>query len=131
MVEDVLRDGPRIAQLLASELSGRDGGALGAVTVTDADRAAEPTPEGAHAYAIAVEGARVATVGITDRTARIAFEDRPTLDAPPWVADETDLALEADASGEDSPVLVVESGRGVKRAVDVLEELFSRSMPES
>ncbi|WP_152042832.1 hypothetical protein [Salinigranum salinum] len=51
MVDDRLTDGRRIAQLLASELDGL-GGVLAAVAVTDADRDADPTPDGAYAYRV-------------------------------------------------------------------------------
>ena len=56
MVTERLSDGRRIAQLLASELTG-DRGVLNRVVVDDADPEAEPTPDGADAYRVV----RVAT----------------------------------------------------------------------
>lgn len=53
MVQDRLRDGTRIAQLLASELTGNRG-ALESVLVVDANRDVEPTADGALAYRVAV-----------------------------------------------------------------------------
>jgi hypothetical protein len=54
MVEDRLRDGRRIAQLLASEVTG-DADRLPGVAVADADRDVEPTVDGAFAYSVARE----------------------------------------------------------------------------
>jgi len=53
MVQDRLRDGTRIAQLLASELTGNRG-VLEAVLVVDANRDVEPTTDGVLAYRVAV-----------------------------------------------------------------------------
>ena len=50
MVDDELTDGRRIAELLASELTGRRDGELAALSVVDADRNVEPTVGGARAY---------------------------------------------------------------------------------
>jgi hypothetical protein len=50
MVEKRLDDGVRIAQLLASELTG--GATRSAITVIDADPDVEPTPDGALAYRV-------------------------------------------------------------------------------
>lgn len=51
MVQNRLRDGKRIAQLLASELTG-DQAALETVVVADADPDVEPTADGAFAYRV-------------------------------------------------------------------------------
>ena len=53
MVEDRVADGKRIAQLLSSELSGRETGPLASVAVVEADPSAEPAPEGTLAYRVA------------------------------------------------------------------------------
>jgi len=45
-------NGKRVAQLLASEIEGHEGRGLGALRVVDADRDAEPSPEGTRAYRI-------------------------------------------------------------------------------
>lgn len=50
MVDDEITDGRRIAELLASELTGRRDGELAALSVVDADRDVEPTVGGARAY---------------------------------------------------------------------------------
>jgi hypothetical protein len=54
MVEDRLRDGRRIAQLLASEVTG-DADRLPGVAVVEADRDVAPTVDGAFAFALAHE----------------------------------------------------------------------------
>jgi hypothetical protein len=85
MVEDRLSDGTRIAQLVASELTG-DRGQLARVVVADADPDVEPTDDGAFAY-------RVVSVADSDA---LTTDDRgrPTLaDATETVGSETtDLA---------------------------------------
>jgi len=53
MVQDRLRDGTRIAQLLASELTGNHG-SLATAVVVDADPGVEPTADGALAYRVAL-----------------------------------------------------------------------------
>ena len=52
MVVDEITDGRRIAQLLSSEVHGRESGSLGRLSVVDADRDVEPTEFGAFAYGI-------------------------------------------------------------------------------
>ena len=52
MVQDRLRDGTRIAQLVASEITG-DRESLAGVVVVDADPDVEPTDDGALAYRVA------------------------------------------------------------------------------
>jgi len=86
MVEDRLSDGTRIAQLVASELTG-DRDTLARVVVADADPDVEPTDDGAFAY-------RVLHVGDSDA---LTTDDRgrPTLAADPPSdidAESTDLA---------------------------------------
>ncbi|MFT4882477.1 MAG: hypothetical protein ACI9HI_002503 [Salinirussus sp.] len=95
MVEDRVTDGKRVAQLLASELTGLETGPLGAVDVTDADPAAEPSPAGTVAYRVTAAGAPVGTV--------VMYPERVV------------VSLGADE-------LVVESGAAVKQTVDAVRE---------
>jgi len=95
MVEDRVTDAKRVAQLLASELTGLETGPLAAVDVTDADPGADPSPGGTVAYRVTVEGAVVGAV--------VMYPDRVVVDL-----------------GEDG--LTVESGTAVKRAVDAVRE---------
>lgn len=118
MVEDRIRNGRRIAQLLASELTGRSTGPLGDASVVDADADAEPSPAGTRVYDVVVDGEPLATVSITDRTVRVAIEGGDAVDCHS-VAGRGDLSIE---SGGDGPVVVVESGAAVKGVVDVLSD---------
>lgn len=124
MVDERVTDGRRVAQLLASELSGLETGPLADVAVVDADRDVEPTPEGARAYDVALgdeptDDDRVATVTVTPQTARVEFAPEHDAVAP---ADRDDVHLETDDGGA---VLVIESGAAVKSAVDALREMLS------
>jgi hypothetical protein len=62
MTDDVVDDPERIAQLLASELTGLEAGRLADVSVTDADRSAEPSPTGTAAYSVEYGGRPIGTV---------------------------------------------------------------------
>jgi hypothetical protein len=95
MIDDRVTDGKRVAQLLASELTGLETGPLSVVDVTDADPAAEPSPAGTVAYRVTAAGAPVATV--------VMYPERVVVN------------LGADE-------LVVESGAAVKRTVDTVRE---------
>lgn len=115
MVDDRLRDGKRIAQLLASELDGRETGPLAAVTVVDADRDAEPSEDGTEAYGIALEGASIGTVALFPEYAEV----RLSAGADSAARTAADEGLPARRDGEDV-CLRVESGAAVKRAVDAI-----------
>jgi hypothetical protein len=99
VVERRVTDGKRIAQLLASELSGREDGLLSRVTLTEADADAEPSPEGTLAFRVAVDGDPVGTVRM--------YPERVV------------LALD----GERSETL--ESGAAVKRGLDAVRDWLS------
>jgi hypothetical protein len=122
MVDERVRDGQRIAQLLASELTGRATGPLADVSVVDADPSASPSPGGTRAYDVAFDGERVATVRMTERTARVELAESLEPAEAASVEAGDDLSVE---SGEAGPVLVVGSGAAVKGAVDVLVELLA------
>ncbi|MFC7139168.1 hypothetical protein ACFQMA_04860 [Halosimplex aquaticum] len=120
MVEDRVTDGKRIAQLLSSELSGRDRGTLGDVAVVDADPDAEPSPEGTVAYGVEFRDERVGTVRIYPEAATLTVSHRT--DAVTEAVRE-----EAARAGRDGGLAVteddavrIESGAAVKRAVDAL-----------
>ena len=82
MVEKRLTDGRRIAQFLASEITGH-GDALAALSVTDADPDVEPTPDGTFAYAIDRDGDRVASVFVQPDRARSSSTRSTSLPTPP------------------------------------------------
>lgn len=121
MVEDRITDGRRIAQLLASELRGREDGALGALAVADVQDA-EPTPDGDFAYRVVREDETVAEVFVHPDRARVVFKTAPerVLEA----AEEAGLRVRPAGGGENPKILVfVESGAAVKHATDVFASL--------
>jgi hypothetical protein len=101
MVDERVTDGKRVAQLLASELTGLETGPLETVDVTDADPGADPSPEGTVAYRVTAGGEAVGAV--------VMYPDRVVVD----------LTGEGSETGEE---LAVESGAAVKRAVDAVRE---------
>ncbi|ELZ23167.1 hypothetical protein C475_15999 [Halosimplex carlsbadense 2-9-1] len=116
MVEDRITDGKRVAQLLSSELSGRDRGSLGDVSVVDADPDAAPSPEGTVAYGVAYRDERVGTVRLYPDAAVLSIGDAGPVDAQRvrGSVDGPDLSVTDDGA------VRIESGAAVKRAVDAL-----------
>ena len=141
MVIDRITDGTRIAQLLASELDGREDGGLESVSVVDADRAVEPTESGERAYDVVVsavdDGDRHATAeGDTERLAQVFVHPeraRMVLEADRELVETaaTDVALEVveetDNGDGDTPdpSVLVDSGAAVKRATDVVQRALA------
>lgn len=115
MVENTITDGKRIAQLLASELTGLETGVLERVSVTDADSEAMPSDSGTLAYRIAVDESELATVLLYPEYIELEFETEP-----PASETATDLRT------EDPSVVTVTSGAEVKGAVDLLRETARR-----
>ena len=118
MVEDRITDGKRIAQLLASELTGLSTESLDRYGVENADRDAEPSSGGTFAYDVVRDGEPVGSVFVHETSARIdlAVGDESALDAPP--VDPDGLAVTTTDDGRVR--LHVEYGAAVKRAVDSL-----------
>ncbi|QPV63307.1 hypothetical protein I7X12_01345 [Halosimplex litoreum] len=126
MVEDRVTDGKRVAQLLSSELSGRDRDTLGDVAVVDADPDAEPSPEGTVGYGVAYRDERVGTVRIYPDAAALTVESAvdPTDDGPATDHSLAERVADAvagpDLSVTEDGAVRIESGAAVKRAVDAL-----------
>jgi hypothetical protein len=120
MVEDRIGDGERIAQLLASELTGLETGPLAAVAVVGADPGATPTPEGTRAYDVAYRDERIGSVLIYPGRACVRLHAGDGTGSDPVDPDATrDASVPVSRDGGDV-VLSVESGVAVKRATDVL-----------
>lgn len=119
MVDDRITDGKRIAQLLSSELSGRETGPLADVAVADADRSAEPSDEGAVAYRVTYRGERVGTVRIYPEAVDFETADDSSL-APDAVVERARDAGLSVSEADGGATVRVESGAAVKRAVDAL-----------
>jgi hypothetical protein len=125
MVEDRVTDGKRVAQLLSSELSGRDRAVLGDVSVVDADPDAEPSTGGTVGYGVAYRDERVGTVRLYPDAAELSFGDADTPDADATsdlpLAERVAGAVDGpDLSVTDDGAIRIESGAAVKRAVDAL-----------
>ncbi len=109
MVEDTVTDGKRIAQLLASELTGLEARPLHRVAVTDADSDAMPADSGTLAYRVTVDESVFAAVQLYPEYIHVEFES-------PLEATEIPAELQTD----DPQMLTVTNGAEVKRAVDVI-----------
>ncbi|WP_435184636.1 hypothetical protein [Halobellus sp. EA9] len=124
MVEDRLTDGRRIAQFLASEVTGHDD--FDALAVTDADPDVEPTPDGAFAYAIEPargDGDRVASVFVQPDRVRIEFAR--AVEAAADAADEAGLRVRPKAVRPPKTLVFVEDGAQVKRTLPVWRAVVS------
>jgi hypothetical protein len=118
MVDERITDGKRLAQLLASELTGLETGPLADVAVVDADPGVTPTPDGAEAYAIDHRGRHVGRVCVSPDEVEVR------LDVAPRGIDPSALSVPAEERA-DGVVLSVESGAAVKRAVDAIRTLLA------
>lgn len=110
MVEDRITDGKRIAQLLASELTGLERGALGTVSVEDAEPDVEPAADGAFAYRVVAGGDTVGTVTVTEATARLELAA-----VTGFESEREDVTVE-----NGGQVVVAHSGAAVKTLTDVI-----------
>jgi len=141
MVTDRLTDGVRIAQLLASEVTGNESRLRG-LTVADADPDIEATTDGALAYRIVREtdetdGDTANADALCDAVAEVFVQpDRARIEAfaaPEAVAaaaSETDLRVRPKASRPPRTLVFIEDGAQVKRALTVLEAVRANSNAE-
>jgi hypothetical protein len=118
MVEDRIRSGRRLAELLSSELHGRESGPLGRLTVTNADPEVEPNEAGAYAYAITLGNERIATVKIHPDRLHLAIERG--LDTAVEAGTEACLRVRPKVVEPPQTLVFIEDGAEVKRATDVL-----------
>lgn len=134
MVDDRLRDGKRIAEFLASELDGL-GDALAGVEVSDADRDATPTPDGAYAYRVTLRSRRsvaddatddpqeLAVVFVQPDRARVEFVSAPDVAAE--AATDEGLRVRPKAVRPPRTLVFIEDGASVKRGVAVFETVVA------
>ncbi|WP_311171651.1 hypothetical protein [Halobellus ordinarius] len=122
MVEDRLNDGHRIAELLASEVTGH-GGVLEGIAVTDAVQDVEPSPDGAFAYAIDRGDQRAASVFVHPERARVEFERG--VDVAADTAREEGLRVRPKAVEPPRTLVFVEDGAQVKWLLPVLRAVDS------
>lgn len=130
MTQDELNDGVRIAQLLASEITGGKG-RLRALAVSDADPEVEPTTDGTLAYTVRaadveVESTRdddaIAEVYVQPDRARVEFVVAPELAAD--VAQVEDLRVRPKATRPPRTLVFVENGAQVKWILPVFEAVL-------
>jgi len=114
MVEDRATDPNRVAELLASELTGLETGPLADVSVVDADPNVTPSPGGTGAYAIEYRERRVGEVVLLPDGVRV----RLSVDASGVTADAAGRVPVEPTDG--GSVLRVGSGAAVKPVVDVI-----------
>jgi len=127
MVADRLDDGVRIAQLLASEVTGNEGRLRG-LGVTDADPDAEPTADGAFAYRIVAEtetagGDATVVAEVYVQPDRVRIEARAGPEAVAAAAASAGLRTRPKATRPPRTLVFVEDGAGVKRALTPLTAL--------
>ncbi len=115
MVKETITDPKRIAELLASELTGLATEPLSAVEVVDADQDATPSPQGTVAYAIAAHGKEVGRVLLYPEAAAVVLDAVDDMEPP---ADSRE-GLEVETS-DDGLRLLVSTGAAVKGAVDIV-----------
>lgn len=118
MVEDRTTDGRRLAELLSSELHGRESGRLGRLAVVDADADVEPTADGAFAYAVALDGNRLAGVHVHPDRVHVEFERG--VDAAARAGEAADLRVRPKAVEPPRTLVFATDGAEVKRVTDVL-----------
>ena len=118
MVEDRTTDGKRIAQLLSSEVDGREDSGLAALSVANADPDVAGSADGELAYEIASDGDVLAEVYVHDDRVRIEFCE--AVEAAADAADEKGLRVRPKAVRPPRTLVFVEDGAEVKRATDVV-----------
>ncbi|MFC4988133.1 MULTISPECIES: hypothetical protein [Saliphagus] len=114
MVEGRITDGRRIAQLLASEIEGHEGGELGALSVVDA---APDAAGGARAYDVADGEGVLARVFVGEEEARLEFARGDEAVRSATFGDRDDIVVHTDG---ERTVLEVGSGAAVKPATRAL-----------
>ncbi len=127
MVEDRLRDGVRIAQLLASEVTG-DTAWLADLAVTDADPDVEPTVDGALAYTLthtadSTDPLALAEVFVQPDRIRVEFIVAPEVAAE--AAGEASLRVRPKAVRPPRTLVFVEDGAQAKWLLPVLEAVLA------
>lgn len=120
MVEDRIADGRRIAQLLASEVRGRERGPLGRLDVADV-RDAEGNSFGEFAFGVDADAdpgsVRVADVYVHDDRTRVEFREAP--DAAADAGRAAGLRTRPKAVTPPRTVVFLEDGVAVKRVLPV------------
>ncbi|WP_115865145.1 hypothetical protein [Halorussus litoreus] len=123
MVEDRTTDGTRIAQLLSSEVSGREDSGLDALDVANADPDVEPSEDGELAYEVVRDERDADSDALAEvyvQPERIRVEFREGVDAAAEAAEAVGLRVRPKAVRPPRTLVFVEDGGEVKRATDVV-----------
>src|SRR6056297_4027298 len=136
MVEERITDGTRIAELLASELDGREDPPLDRFAVVNADDDVEPTVDGALAYEIALrdedgtggesggdDGSGEILGGVHVHPDRAHVEFATDVDAIEEAASDAGLRVRPKAVTPPRVLVFVESGAEVKRFTSVFSNI--------
>ena len=119
MVDDRLSDGPRIAELLASEITGGTG-PIRTLAVVDAEVDVDPSVDGNYAYAVErTDGQTVAEVSVQPDRAYVEFRVDP--DTVAHTARERGLRVRPKAVHPPRTIVFLEDGAQVKRVLDAFE----------
>ena len=118
MVEDEIRDGTRIAELLEAELSGFEEPPFDRLAIQDRSPEADPTEPEAAAFSVAVDGELLFTVFL--QPDRIFLEFASHQAAVAEAARDEGLRVRPRAAEPPATLLFVERGADVKRVIDVL-----------
>lgn len=118
MVEDELRDGIRIAQLVSSEITGHEDAPFDSLAVENADLDVEPTVDGAQAFDITHDGNVLASVFVHPDRAHL--ELRSGLEDARYAAEERGLRVRPKAVEPPRLLVFVENGAEAKRVLGVL-----------
>lgn len=119
MSSDRVRDGHRIAELLASELE--SGATPDALAVTDADPDVEPTPDGALAYRVRDERSDEALAAVFVQPDRAYVEFRAAPDAAAAAAEERGLRVRPKMVDPPRTIVFVADGAQVKWVLPAFE----------
>ena len=117
MSADRVRDGHRIAQLLASEVE--SGATDERLAVTDADPEVEPTADGALAYRVLDEAADEVLADVFVQPDRAYVEFRVAPEATAEAADEAGLRVRPKAVQPPRTIVFVEDGAQAKWVLPV------------
>lgn len=118
MVTDELQDGIRIAQLVASEITGHTDPPFDALAVEDADLDVEPTVDGARAYDVTYDGDLLATMFVHPDRAHLELS--LGLEEARQVAEDRRLRTRPKAVEPPRLLVFVENGAEAKRVLGVL-----------
>lgn len=118
VVDERVTSGRRVGELLASEIEGRDDGGFESLSVTDADRSVEPSPDGNLAYDIESKGTVVAQVYLHPK--RVRLEIGAGQESAREVAESVTLRTRATGGPVPKLLIFLPDGVAVKRVLPVV-----------